>query len=63
MERPLGSREALRATMETASIEQCTERAFQAYLTSPGRGWRYLRLLISWRHGLSGVERSLLSRL
>ena len=51
MRRPLGSREALRATMETASIEACTERAFQAYLTSPARGWRWMRLLISWRPG------------
>lgn len=29
------SRESLRGTMEMASIDACTDRAFQAYLTSP----------------------------
>lgn len=41
------SRESLRGTMEMASIDACTDRAFQAYLTSPATGWRYIRLLVT----------------
>ena len=32
---------------EMASIDACTDRAFQAYLTSPATGWRYIRLLVT----------------
>jgi len=41
------SRESLRATMEMASIEACTDRAFQAYLTSPATEWRTIRLVVT----------------
>ncbi|CAJ1389997.1 unnamed protein product [Effrenium voratum] len=41
------SRESLRSTMEMASIDACTDRAFQAYLTSPAKDWRYIRLVVS----------------
>ena len=30
-----------------ASIDACTDRAFQAYLTSPATDWRVVRLLVT----------------
>lgn len=41
------SPESIRATMAMASIDACTDRAFQAYLTSPATDWRVVRLLIT----------------
>lgn len=36
---------------EMASIEACTDRAFQAYLTSPATEWRTIRLVVTLRPG------------
>ena len=46
----LGFREShsrMGTLQEMASIDACTERAFQSYLTSPATDWRAFRLLVT----------------